>query len=183
MEKDKNGISFRDIDSTLTDGKMFVGKGWLVLIIVLSVLIGLCFVSFIAMLISASMESNPDYKDTLIYLAVLQAPLLGYSVVVLFYAVQKKKLKRWLQDAVILNAKVEKVFSETQMSHPGVLIVIGATAIKVRFTYDGHKRVRYSEYKGRGRALHTYNKFVGKIVRIAYSPKYDKVMLLKPDKR
>ena len=180
MEKDKNGISFRDIDSTLTDGRLVVSKGWFGVLIFFAVMLGLIFTLLIVQLISFFLSSTeaPDMKVAMVGESIAFAGLLIlYAIFVGIYISQKKKFTLWLRDAVILNAKVEKAGTEKLYYSYGSF---WGTTIKVRFTYDGHKRVRYSERKGKPRASLSYNKFVGEIARIAYSPKYDKVMLLNP---
>ena len=86
----------------------------------------------------------------------------------------KKKIALWLKDAVILGARSKSL--GTQLVYGSI---ITATAIEVKFYYNGKMYKRRSERKGKLLYLFLFNKYADKGILIAYSPKYDKVMLLK----
>ena len=95
----------------------------------------------------------------------------------MFFNKGKKKAALWLKDAVILDAQAKSL---GQTLHVRNLIMRTATAIEVSFEYDDKRYVRQSIYKDKPLYLAVYTKYVDKKILIAYSPKYDEVMLIKP---
>lgn len=85
-----------------------------------------------------------------------------------------KEIQKWMQDAVVLKANVYRL----DLLSP----VYAPYQIAVRFKYNGVKREqtqRPNIFLGYHKML---AKYVGAKIPIAYSPKYDQVIILRSDK-
>lgn len=166
-------LAVRDVDATLQFGQCFSSKKWTAVFISIFAMSGV-------VLFSAVMLCIIDFADKdWIIMMIAGGSLIGVSLLLyLYFHSGKKKVKLWLQDSVILKARTNKVSEaiETRM----FMIFAKATAIQIRFTYMRKKLVKSSVQKGKKACLPVYNKYVDKEILIAYSPKYDQVMLIKP---
>ncbi len=94
-----------------------------------------------------------------------------------FFRSGKKKVEVYLQDAVVLKAI--SVTKGEQLAIRSV-IVCTTNAIEVEFVYNDQRYVRQSTYKDKPLYSPVYKKYINREILIAYSPKYDEVMLIKP---
>lgn len=85
-------------------------------------------------------------------------------------------MRLWLQDSVVLRAITQTADSSTA-HYP---FLVKTTAIQIRFSYMEKRYVKRSMYKDELRPLYVFNKYADKEILIAYSPKYDQVMFIKP---
>ena len=170
----KGLIKVQDIDAALQFGQCYSSNIWRVSYIfggVVSIL--MILLSLLALLFGSSY-----YDDILtsIIVGISMGTFLFLCNMFLFLMINsgKKKVRLWLQDAVIIKAKTEKI----DVSF-GIRAHLFA-AIQIRFIYNEKKYVKSSVKKGNICCLPIYNKYVDKEIYIAYSPKYDQVMLIKP---
>lgn len=88
----------------------------------------------------------------------------------------KKRIKVWVQDAIILNAFVWKIahgYSRTGFP------VKKNVKIKIQFFHENNFIFRCSGTKESNGYDTVFYQFIDKEIDILYSPKYDEVMLLK----
>lgn len=185
MIESKIDIKPTDIDATLTDGQIFSGKGWTAVLIATFVLAGIGLICVLVMVIGIPLTMG-GYDDESIatIIGVGVSCSLCFIVTIILRIWMSKWIKvvsQWLEDAVILKAQSKKIDSAFAYRSPTFFAI--ATAIQVTFFYDGHRYVRQSEYKGEQRRLKVYTKYADKEITIAYSPKYDRVMLIKFDNK
>lgn len=88
----------------------------------------------------------------------------------------KKHVSYWIEDAVILEANCVSL-GTVPIIRMGLFLK--ATAIEVTFFYNGDLYIRQSMRKDKLVYLKIFNQYANRKINIAYSPKYDKVMLLK----
>lgn len=177
----EQNIQLQDIDASLTYGQIFSGKAWNGIIIFLYVLTGIAATLMLAWLIGVPLTMGKYDSNDVAFL--IAGPCFVVIMVVILISLQmffnkgKKKAALWLKDAVILDAQAKSL---GQTLHVRNLIMRTATAIEVSFEYDDKRCVRQSTYKDKPLYLAVYTKYVDKKILIAYSPKYDEVMLIKP---
>lgn len=100
------------------------------------------------------------------------------DIVILYFIVRNQRLKKainqWLQDAVLLKA-----FSYTVDSFRVYFQPIPAVSLQIRFRY---LKTMYTQYSGTKKVTRytTFAQYADRELLIAYSPKYDQVMLIKP---
>lgn len=75
--------------------------------------------------------------------------------------------------------KAKSVLADTDWNTGRYGFPFRTSAIKVKFKYDGKVYNKLSTYKGYTSYLAIYNKYADREILIAYSPKYDEVMILK----
>ncbi len=170
-------IQLQDIDASLTYGQIFSGKIYGISVVLLS--IATAFMGLAVILVPIT---EHEYKSDIVFLvcgSILFALLLLSSISLqMFFNKGKKKAALWLKDAVILDAQAKSL---GQTLHVRNLIMRTATAIEVDFEYDDRRCSRQSTYKDKPLYLAVYTKYADKKILIAYSPKYDEVMLIKPE--
>lgn len=143
-------------------------------LVLMWICIAICIIGSIAMMVVSHTENNyDDFIASFIPIALLIVPIAflacGYS--------RRKKIKLWLEDAVLLNARCECVHD---------FLGNGGEKILIAFVYDNEHLTRMSKF----RYLHSssftlngyfnpYNKLIGRDIKIFYSPKYDEVMIPK----
>lgn len=176
-------LEFDYIDATLKHGPTFSSKVWKGFFILMYVLIALALISCIAMLIGIPFTDGEYSVDEIITISsVGGVSTVLFTAVLLFNLLvrsNKKKIDLWTEDAVLLNAKAtslggmtvhRRYFSET------------AIILKVTFKYNGERYTRQSVKKDKPRYLTLYKKYARREqIKIAYSPKYDEVMLIMPE--
>lgn len=163
-------ITVRNVDATLTHGQMYTAKLWDIFLIYMLVF------SAVIIAVSVAVWIFSGDKETLFAVKFV----FGFGIVLLLimgllciYIMRgRRRVKRYLEDAEILNAKATSSGSELQYRHP--LIFVKATSLAVKFRYNGKRYLKTSKA-----SLQVYNKYADKEIKIAYSPKYDEVMLLK----
>ena len=172
-------LQSKDIDAALSHGQIFSSKGWRTFFIVMYAVLGFAFALFLVIIIASLILG--DYDDIwamagcgglalFVTLSIVMINLFTYSGV--------KKANIWLQDAVILQAKAISLGERVLIRG---LAARNAAAIRVEFEYNGEKRVKQSEVKGKIYYLPVYLKYINKKITIAYSPKYDEIMFIKPE--
>ena len=88
----------------------------------------------------------------------------------------KSKVKMWLNDAVVLKAYSMKTGEYKSFLFPN------ACAIDVKFSFNGINYVKSSNIKtfgGKTGYLTTLEKYANREIDIAYSPKFDEVLIIK----
>ena len=166
-------IKIEDIDAALQFGQCFSSKKWTILFMSLFAIFGMeILIAIIGIII--------DITDTDWLVMMIMGICLEILVFFPFLYINsgKKKVKLWLKDSVILKARTRKEDDALRVHTFGALQK--AAAIQIRFSYMKKHCVKSSVQKGKIACLPVYNKYVDKDILIAYSPKYDQVMLIKP---
>lgn len=142
--------------------------------------IGVLFVCSFAFVISLVATV---YYYYLIVLAIFFAILVGISIqVVAHQSKARRDIKRWLVDAVELEAYCEEIEGSSDTLKQGSI-----GRVQVLFTYNGENKTLMSQYGanvkfGMAAKYGTgtfFSEYVNKTVKILYSPKYNEVMFLK----
>lgn len=164
---DNGSIKDKDIVSTLSLGDNFSTfkfvLSWSMIVI--------CIIGFVLLVITSYTENSiDDLYVSFIPIALLIVPIsflcFGYN--------RRKMMKTWLEDAVLLDAKCERIFDNN------------LEKALVTFTYEGKPFSRMSKFRyykpitsiaiGYSDA---YEKLFGHDIKVLYSPKYDEVMIPK----
>lgn len=171
-----------NVEATLTDGKAFVSKKWKTVFIVLIILCGLMLLSILMLIVGIVIEGYDDESFAVILGMSVALILCGIATTIIGYFIVKwkKVISLWLDDAVILEANSKRVGQGVAIRFP--LFAMQTSAIEVSFFYNNVQYNKRSEYGDKLLSLHVFNKFTDKKIQIAYSAKYDKVMLLNPEK-
>lgn len=84
------------------------------------------------------------------------------------------KCKKWLQDAMLLNAKAKGI------KHPNWIVPedFGRIKLEITFIYNNKKIKKFSGTKPTNGYSLIFFRFADKDINILYSPKYDEVMIL-----
>lgn len=176
----ERGVKLQDIDASLTYGQIFSSNLWKGIIIFMYSSVGLVVAGIIFILIGVPLTMGQYDSNSIALIvggSIAVVILVGSTVgIQVFFERGKKKAMLWLGDAVVVDANAESNGSEFQIR----VVMSYASAIKVTFSYNGKSYERYSVYKGKPMYLWVFNKYVGRRIKIAYSPKYDEVMLIKP---
>lgn len=174
-------LKSEDIDATLKYGQIFAGKAWNRVFLSVYILSGVVFAFIIFMLIGIPLtlgEYDENSIITIVFCSCVTALLLLLSILIqLYFRSGKKKVDVWLQDAVLLKAKT--VSRGERLLFRGFMVRT-AVVIEVDFTYDNRRHIRQSMRREEPLYLPVYLKHINKTITIAYSPKYDEVMLIKP---
>ncbi len=170
-----------DIETSLSLGSILDKKQSFFLCFAIVLCIALCIVM---LAITSILIIIPEVTwDTPLAVAIIFVDVLIFSLfsVLIYIKVKSHKIKKniseWLNDAIELVAFCHKV-DEIRL---GVFQSI-ATKIKVEFKFNNKDYIRFSTatilggYQG---YLGTFNKYSNKVIKIAYSPTYDEVMILK----
>lgn len=175
-------IVVQDIDASLKYGQVFSGKAWNGVFVFLYVTSGLICISAIATLICAPLIFGEYDRNSIGFIMICIIAIILFTILIIalkaYVAKGKKKATLWLEDAIVLEAYAKSV---GQTLHVRNMIARTATAIEVSFEYDDKRCVRQSTYKDKPLYLAVYTKYADKKILIAYSPKYDEVMLIKPE--
>lgn len=165
--RDNGSIKDKDIVSTLSLGDNFSTFKF---VLTWSMIV-ICIIGFVLMVITSYTENNmDDLYASFIPIALLVVPIsflcFGYN--------RRKKIKKWLEDAVLLDAKCERVFDNN------------LEKVLVTFTHEGKlfsKMSKFRYYKPiTSMAIgysDAYEKLFGHDIKVLYSPKYDEVMIPK----
>ena len=162
-----------DIDATLKGGKVHSDKGMRVVFILAFAVLGALIAGMFALLIGAPLSKGSFGGGDLAAIAVGSVLSIGlllvFTLFVRFFKASKKKVASYLQDAVYLTANAYPYEEDGQ-----------AVGLTVEFEYNGERYVKRSAQKDAWQYLAVYDAYAGQEVAIAYSPKYDEVMLIKP---
>ena len=166
-------VELKDVDASLTYGKIYTGKIW-------DILIGVIVLATLLMIIVATIGyvEEKELSVSIVMGYVMSGVLLISAILIGLYVCHgRRKGKLFLKDAIILKAKTSSLGKTSDFRFPA--LVVSAEAIRVIF-YMGNKRiVKDSVYKGSRSYLHVFRKYADKEITIAYSPKYDEVLLIK----
>lgn len=167
-------VKFQDIGANLQIGQIYTNK---MLITLICCFVMECFVVILGIAISID-----DISNKIWICFIMGGIILGIItwLTIRYLNGIKRKVKLWLEDAIILAAKTKKIDTSIACRAPG--ICLSTSAIQVRFRYAGKEYVKSSTHKGKVYCLHIYNKYADRKILIAYSPKYDQVMLIKPER-
>ena len=171
-------IMAADVEATLTDGKAFTSKKWKAVFIVLLILCGLMLLSILMLIVGIVIEEY-DYGSFVSILGMSVAFILcsiATAIIGYFKVKWVKSVSLWLDDAVVLEANSKKIEQGVTIRFP--MIAMRTSAIEVSFVYNRVRYVKRSGYGDKLLSLPIYNKFTDRRIQIAYSKKYDKVMLL-----
>ena len=177
-ENAEHNLKVSDIDASLNYGKVHAGKAWKATLIVLLVL---SLLMIIFSLIGLFYPPYDESKFMIIFGSAFGLFMLLVTLLVYLYVHRgQRKVAQWLKDAVLLEAKSTLLGTRTEVRFPALFAK--AAWIRVSFYYNGIKCTRESSYKGRKLYLAVYHKYADRNLTIAYSPKYDQVMLLKENR-
>ena len=172
-------LKVSDIDASLNYGKIYTSKAWDATFIVMLILSVLVMVFAVVGLFDKPYDSNSKFM--IVFGFVFGGFMLLVTLLLFLYINRgKKKATLWLKDAVLLEARCTLLDTSMQVRRS---VVVKAAAIRVKFTYNGKKYTKESSYKGTRAYLPVFNKYADKKITIAYSPKYDQVMLVKDNKK
>ena len=174
-------LRIRDIDAVLSEGRIYSGKGWRTVEISI-----FAFWVFGLALFAISIGIHfalPD-KDFLstgdvglfIVVGIVVIGLIAFCAVLSKrFRARRKRVATYLQDAVFLKARAS-MMGKVEAPELGWLSV----GLLVEFYYLDKRMLKQSTHKGQPQYLVGYQKYINQVVSIAYSPKYDEVMLIKP---
>ena len=167
-------ISESNIAASVKYGK-YVGRRALMGLYMLLATATLIPIVTIAVVISSHeglMVLESEIVITLIFINTFALFLICVAVSLLLYHKRNiKEVQKWKQDAVVLKASVYRLDLLSPAYDP--------YQVAVRFTYNGAQREqtqRPNKFLGYHKIL---VKYVGKQISIAYSPKYDQVIILR----
>lgn len=190
----ENRITENEIRATLSFGKN-IAKSKFVAATIALVLSLLClYASGILTIIDA---------DTVLKKVIFAILMVICTCIVLpvicVYANRKLKIKLWLKDAVMLDAKcvrtyddpnvvnrrgISRLFVVSDQNYSDVVKDTYGIKIAVSFEYNGQQMSRISGHKKNKKLFNlldgydtAYKKFAGRDIKILYSPRYDEVMI------
>ena len=176
----EHNLKVSDIDASLNYGKIHIGKGWTATLILLLVLSILMMVVATIGIFDRTYDSSSKFMIIFGYIFggfMLLVTLLMY----LYLRRGQKRAARWLEDAVLIEAKSTLLGTRAEVRFPAFFAE--AAWIRVSFYYNGVKYTRESSHKGEKLYLAVYRKYADRNIMIAYSPKYDQVMLVKDNNK
>ena len=173
-----HNLKVSDIDASLNGGRFHTGKSWNVTFIIMLVLSSLVIISALIGL------ADPPYDNSK-FMIIFGSAFGGFMLLVtlltyLYVNRGKRKVALWLKDAVLLEAKCTLLDTRLEVRKS---ITAMAAYVRVKFSYNGKNYTRESAYKGDKLYLPVYYKYADRKIKIAYSPKYDQVMLIKDNKK
>ena len=170
----KHNLKASDIDASLTYGKIYAAKSWKTTFIIMLVL------SILVIVLALSGLFDPPYDESIFMIiggSVFGGVMLITTLIMYLYVNRgKRKAALWLKDAVLLEAKSTLLDTKLVRSRSATAT---AACIRVKFSYNGKQYTRESSYKGGKLYLPVYHQYADRKITIAYSPKYDQVMLVK----
>ena len=174
-------IGVQDIDASLKYGQVFSGQAWKGIFVFLYITSGIIGAFIIATLICVPLILGEYDRNSIGFIMICTIAIMLFTILIIalkaYIGKGKHKATLWLEDAIVLEAYAKSV---GQTLHVRNMIARTATAIEVSFEYDDKRCVRQSTYKDKPLYLAVYTKYADKKILIAYSPKYDEVMLIKP---
>lgn len=177
QENPRQEIDIRNVDASLTYGKVYTSKilNILVLILIISAI-------FLILLATHGLVTTEDFAEdsTIIITAYVVSGIIILADILLYwcFSYARKKAEVFLQDSVFLKAKAISLGTKMEFRLP-----FPVEAIRVQFRYNGKSMHKDSMYKGSTRYLPVFVKYTDRTINIAYSPKYDEVLILKDDDR
>lgn len=172
-------LKVSDIDASLNYGKIHTGKAWNATFIAMLILSVLVMVFAVVGLFDKPYDSSDKFM--IIFGFVFGGFMLIVTLLLFLYVNRgKKRAALWLKDAVLLEARCTLLDTRMEVRNSAAA---KAAAIRVKFTYNGKKYTKESSYKGARTYLPVFNKYADRKITIAYSPKYDQVLLVKDNKK
>ncbi len=170
-----------DIAATLRCSYI-ASKAWNRFFVIMYVVIGILFAMIAIMLIGIPLTLGKYDSDSIITITAgggVTSFLLVFLILLQrSFNSRKKKVEGYLQDAVILNA--DSVLKSEQLAFRSIF-VCKTYAIEVSFVYNNQLLNRQSTYKDKMLYSPIYKNYINREILIAYSPKHDEVMLIKPE--
>ncbi|MGN0808272.1 MAG: hypothetical protein ACI4MN_07500 [Candidatus Coproplasma sp.] len=164
-------LNVKRVAASLTRGQIYSGRIWvtayvLIFVLVMPVIIG----SVVAGIIENDLlyaVGVPSFGVVLIFVGVF-----------LLFTVEggKKWASKCLEDAVVVEAKCTSLGSVPVFRFPA--LYAKAIAIEVTFIYNDNLYIKQSKRKGKLVYLNIFNKYANRKIMIAYSQKYDEVLIL-----
>ncbi len=164
-----------DIDISLTLGQLIYGRKWwwIIALFALASMLPVCTLIMLFTPINFTVE---------IIFCLVGGNII--SLCILIFAVYlvvkdfiiKSKVKMWLNDAVVLKAYSIKTSEYKSFLFPS------ACTIDVKFSFNGINRIKSSSVKtfgGKISYLTTFEKYADREIDIAYSAKFDEVLIIK----
>ncbi len=175
-------LKFDYIDATLKHGYTFSSKVLKAFFILMYVLFALELVCFMGMLIGICFAGDGCTEDDIITFScggsISTVIFVGVLLFNLWVHSHKKKIDLWLEDAVLLDAEAMSLDGMTVESRSRATAIV----LKVTFKYNGKRYTRQSVNKDEPHYSTLYKKYARcEQIKIAYSPKYDEVMLIMPE--
>lgn len=164
-----------DIDISLTLGQLIYGRKWwwIIALFALASILPVCTVIMLFTPITFTVE----IIFSLVGGNILSLCILIFAVfLVVKDFIIKSKVRIWLNDAVALKAYSMKTREYKSFLFPN------ACTIDVRFSFNGTNYVKSSNVKtlgGKIAYLTTFEKYADGEIDIAYSPKFDEVLIIK----
>lgn len=176
MHNEQYLVRIKDVDASLSYGKIYSGRIWNIVVVLLAIL------GIIAVVVASIGLIDAQSDKTLLFSAIMGyvtggGSFLAALLIGLYISRGRRKVKLFLQDAVLLNARAEALGTQFEVRYPA--IIMPAVAIRVKFRYHDRTIVKDSTYKGSRFHLVVFRKYADRKIKIAYSPKYDEVLLLK----
>ncbi len=164
----------------------FYGKSRKKLIIdqVLGTVVFLLIIALIITFLSISQIRNPDPIEEFVFyifacVAIFLWPPILFLTLLIKNEKRRKEVQLWLEDAIIVKAQSKNADCLYQFG-------VSCPKIQVDFTIDGVQYNRQSKSIGtktnKQGYHHFWSKYADREITIAYSPKYDEVMVLKDKK-
>lgn len=169
-------LDIKNIDASLSHGKIYTARRW-------DIIVGFLAVLGILAAVLASVGLIDVQKDKDLLSSVIIGYVIGGIAIVSavfigsYVSHGRRKAKLFLQDAVLLKAKAESLGTQVEARFPAIFMP--ATAIRVKFRYHERKIVKESRCKEGRIYLSAFKKYADREIKIAYSPHYDEVLLLK----
>lgn len=171
-----NNITVRDVDAILRYGQVYSSKSWDIFFIAMFSSNAFLVLGGIALwILSQSDKDYLFYGITVFICSMIFLLIIGLLYLYIMHG--RRKAKKYLEDAEVLNAKATASGSEWEFRASPITAFFKKTSLVVKFRYNGKRYLKIS-----CAGLPVYNKYTDKEITIAYSPKYDEVMLLKPKK-
>ena len=167
-------ISESDIAATVKYGRYVRRRAFIALYILLAdaILIPAATIAIVILAAAGQMALDREIGSALIAVNIFAFFLICVAAgLLLYHTGHNRQIKKWLRDAVVLNAKIYRLDHITHGYDP--------YQVAVRFTYDGvvkEQTQRPNLLIGNHKML---AKYVGDKVPIAYSPAYDQVIILR----
>ncbi len=175
-------IKFDYVDATLKHGQVFSSKVWRALIIffyvLMSIVLSICIIYLTVVPLTVGVYSQGDLLAMICSCIFSVIFLIGVIIFHKCYNSRKRNVEMWLKDSILLKAKSTSIGQRLVVRN---FIALTGFALEVSFMYDDMCCTRRSERDSKLVFLPVYRKYANKVITIAYSPKYDEVILIKPE--
>lgn len=183
--KESSLLSIKNVEASLSYGKIYSDKIWNVVFFVI-LFLAVSLVSLATYILLYEVQGAGEESAS-----ALGSVIGGYSIgsfilivdllMYLYVNYGRIKAKTFLVDAVILDAETRSLGDGTEIRFPA--ITASACAIRVKFYFDGRKIIKDSVHKDKLVYLPIFKHYADRKIKIAYSPKYDEVLILKDERK